>query len=111
MLNEKRLIDVSKTINHIQRHIDENVGQKNPVSCFVLGFIIKCLEQEPAVDVVEVKHGRWQPHYEIFDADPAVGILGGNYQTGWQCSVCGRYESIQEPYCNCGAKMDGDGDG
>jgi hypothetical protein len=54
MLNEKRLIDVSKIINHIQRHIDENVEQKNPVSCFVLGFIIKCLEQEPTVDAVEV---------------------------------------------------------
>lgn len=54
MANKKRLIDVSKIINHIQRHIDENVEQKNPVSCFVLGLIIKCLEQEPTVDAVEV---------------------------------------------------------
>lgn len=31
------------------------------------------------------ERGRWIPHYETFDADMAVGILGGNYQTGWQC--------------------------
>lgn len=54
------------------------------------------------------ERGRWIPHYETFDADMAVGILGGNYQTGWQCSVCGRYEPSKEPYCNCGADMRGE---
>ena len=54
------------------------------------------------------KRGRWIPHYETFDADMAIGILGGNYQTGWQCSVCGRYEPGKEPYCNCGADMRGE---
>ena len=62
----------------------------------------------PTVDAVEVVHGRWEPHYETFDEDKAVGVLGGEYQTGWLCSVCGRYEPTEEPYCNCGAKMDGD---
>lgn len=23
----------------------------------------------------------------------------------YKCSVCGRRESVKEPYCNCGAKM------
>lgn len=100
MANEKRLIDKKSAWKTAQRIYSDPV---------LLHAIKNTLDTTPTVDVVEVKHGRWQPHYEIFDADPAVGILGGNYQTGWQCSVCGRYESIQEPYCNCGAKMDGDG--
>jgi hypothetical protein len=101
MANEKRLIDVSKTINHIQRHIDENVEQKNPVSCFVLGFIIKCLEQEPTVDAVEVVHGRWEPRTD------AIGFV--------RCSVCHDCNVYDDwvdgkrwAYCpNCGAKMRG----
>ena len=27
--------------------------------------------------------------------------------TGYYCSVCGGYEGRREPYCHCGAKMDG----
>ena len=66
-----------------------------------------CIRDFPTADVVEVVHGEWKPHYETFDEDKAVGLLGGEYQTGWQCSVCGRYEPSEEPYCNCGAKMGG----
>ena len=25
----------------------------------------------------------------------------------YKCSLCGRIENDKEPYCNCGAKMDG----
>lgn len=57
-------------------------------------------------DAVEVVHGRWLPDMEEFDDDPAVGIRGGVFQTGWKCSICGRTEQTKEPYCNCGAKMD-----
>lgn len=103
MANEKKLIDANALIEKLQ----EAVTHKG-MGAAIAGVLIRYIKKLPTVDVVEVKHGRWQPHYEIFDSDPAVGILGGNYQTGWQCSVCGRYESIQEPYCNCGAKMDGD---
>ena len=49
---------------------------------------------EPAADVVEVRHGRW--------------IEDGNYQ---YCSECGEEHSwvdYRAPYCDiCGAKMDG----
>lgn len=92
MANEKRLIDVSKTINRIQMYIDENVEQKNPVSCFVLGLIIKCLEQEPAVDAVEVvrckdcKHSVWDEENEMWkcvesaDYDEYSGEWFGFYE-------------------------------
>ena len=39
-----------------------------------------------------VKHGRWIDKV-----------------TCYVCSLCGRVERLQEPYCNCGARMDGDG--
>ena len=112
MANEKQLIDDNELIDRLTKYTGfrGNCEDCTDIDC-VDCIIENAIKNAPTVDAVEVKHGRWQPHYEIFDADPAVGILGGNYQTGWQCSVCGRYESIQEPYCNCGAKMDGDADG
>lgn len=27
--------------------------------------------------------------------------------TEYRCPFCGRWERIKQPYCNCGAKMDG----
>lgn len=82
--------------------------QKWDSGCWIRYKLFKdCLEKQPTADVVKVVHGEWEPHYETFDEDKAVGLLGGEYQTGWKCSVCGRYEPSKEPYCNCGAKMDG----
>lgn len=72
--------------------------------------IVSDIENLPAADVAPVRHGRWLPEIEEFDDDPAVGIRGGFAQTGWKCSACGRHEPEKEPYCNCGAKMDGGGD-
>lgn len=65
----------------------------------------------PSADVEPVVHGEWLPDMEEFDDDPSVGLKGGLFQTGWKCSVCGRREQLTEPYCNCGAKMDGGADG
>ena len=67
----------------------------------VLPIIEKRIDNLPAVDAVEVKHGRWIEGERYMDED------------GWvypvYCSLCGRYEDEREPYCNCGARMDGDG--
>ena len=107
MANEKRLIDVNKVINSMQKCLDEEPDKKYSVAYFTFESIIECLKQEPTVDAVEVVHGRWLPYMEEFDDEPAVGIRGGVFQTGWKCSICGRTEQTKEPYCNCGAKMDG----
>ena len=116
MAAEKRLIDANG------RHTINAVDLTGFILCFNDGIIsvvdrfghVACefyADDIPTVDAVEVVPGRWEPHYETFDSDPDLGIFGGNCQTGWQCSVCGRYEPDKEPYCNCGAKMDGDGNG
>lgn len=60
------------------------------------------LESQPAVDVVEVRHGKWQPCFE----DWREQIKGD------ECSICGfRHYGIKIRnflFCpNCGAKMDG----
>lgn len=63
------------------------------------------LEDTPAADVAEVKHGKWKPCFEDWR----------NQIEGDECSVCGFRQygtSIRTyHYCpNCGARMDGDGE-
>lgn len=52
----------------------------------------------PAADVALVRHGRWIAY---LDGD---SIMPDRY---YKCNRCGRTERIKEPYCHCGAKMDG----
>ena len=52
----------------------------------------------PAADVAPVVHGRW---ISFLDGDH---IMPERY---YRCSRCGRVESRLQPYCPCGAKMDG----
>lgn len=56
------------------------------------------IEALPAADVAPVVHGRW---ISFLDGDH---IMPERY---YQCSRCGRVESRLQPYCHCGAKMDG----
>ena len=50
----------------------------------------------PTIEAEPVKHGRWKP------------VKLTRRTTEYKCSVCGRWERTnKEPYCNCGAKMDG----
>lgn len=63
----------------------------------------------PATDVAPVVHGCWEL------------IRGGEFTSAFKCSVCGRrvcvscdsektlfYLKDRYPYCNCGAKMNGE---
>lgn len=56
------------------------------------------IEDAPAADVAPVVHGRW---ISFLDGDH---IMPERY---YRCSRCGRVESRRQPYCHCGAKMDG----
>lgn len=60
--------------------------------------IIQALSEAPAADVEPVRHGVW-----IERSDK--GIL--NMRCPYMCNICGRVEAVKEPYCNCGARMDG----
>jgi rubrerythrin len=56
------------------------------------------------VDAVEVVHGRW------IEKEYVDEPYGGYYL--FHCSECGIPNARERNYCpNCGAKMDGDGNG
>ena len=102
MENEKRLIDVDKVINAMQKCLDESPDKKDSVAYFAFESIITALKQEPTVDAVEVVHGRWKYYHKqniavctncSFERD-----LDANFGKAVSCP-------------NCGAKMDGDGNG
>jgi hypothetical protein len=66
----------------------------------ILG-VVSTIENTPAADVVEVKHGEW------------IGRCGTGQYDDYYCSLCGMYEEgtrnrkFLGKYCpNCGAKMD-----
>ena len=69
--------------------------------------VLDSINEVPAVDAVEVKHGRW------ILAKPRVKGRNATYR----CTACGKLRSsyyndvFQWEYCPCGAKMDGDGNG
>ena len=91
MENEKRLIDANaikyRTIGCGGWGRPEEVVDKYDI------------EKMPTVDAVEVVHGSWK-HARYTEAPLYV------------CSECDKPEYKQHRYCpNCGAKMDGDGNG
>jgi hypothetical protein len=92
-----RLIDAQPIVKFIMD------GLNNPDKMKALGHdaieILAEIEYAPTVDAVEVVHGRWEKH--------------GKHD--WRCSACRigvPYSFTGHTYChNCGAKMDGDGNG
>ena len=67
----------------------------------------------PAADVVAVRHGEWVEQIKEtlipveYDSN---GDLILHKVIQYQCNLCGRIEGKKEPYCNCGANMDGKGE-
>ena len=84
MVNKKRLIDA-------------NAVDYENIMCSLsqLRWLNAIIEAQPTVDAVEVVHGEW-------------AIVGD----ACVCSVCNKWAVQDYHYCpNCGAKMDGDGNG
>jgi hypothetical protein len=54
MATEKRLIDINKVIDQMQKCIDESPYTRDAIASYTFGAIIKCLKKEPTVDAVEV---------------------------------------------------------
>jgi DNA-directed RNA polymerase subunit RPC12/RpoP len=104
MVNKKRLIDANdyKDVLYAKRN---NPSIRNGIQS-----AMRMLEKQPTVDAVEVVHGEW----EVIEDDYFDLVE-------MKCSVCGvsyGFEDYEDDtpknyhYCpNCGAKMDGDGNG
>ena len=99
MANEKRLIDANALMKAIRSF--RWVGPPNTLK-LMFEYLRLIIRDEPTVDAVEVVHGRW---IELPSMAPEH-----------KCSECGQsyewWEVSEAHYCpNCGAKMDGDGNG
>ena len=73
--------------------------------------IVREIENVPAEDVVEVKHGKWLTCYEyairLGETNPyRLGIA--EHDKIWHfCSLCEQQIKFKHNFCpNCGAKMD-----
>lgn len=111
MANEKRLIDANALMDAFRSYMVERydkekcVSEENCKTCEKSCLWRKIVTVAPTVDAVEVVHGRWIEDYETFVQDN--GYESEPIHTGFLCSVCGRHSCSIEPYCHCGAKMDG----
>lgn len=88
------------TIKRIKEVYCIGCNSYNGVRCRACGTgdAIDVIEDAPAADVAPVVHARW------------VSFLDGDHimpERYYRCSRCGRVESRRQPYCHCGAKMDG----
>lgn len=88
------------TIKRIHEVYCASCDSYHGVRCRVCrtGDAIDIIGDAPAADVAPVVHARW------------VSFLDGDHimpERYYRCSRCGRVESRRQPYCHCGAKMDG----
>ena len=80
--------------------------------CVILG-VVETIRAMKAADVATVVHGRWlkeekETYCPIQYGEDGEPIL--HKYTRYICSLCGRNSGMLEPYCHCGAKMDGGAD-
>lgn len=64
----------------------------------------------PTADVAPVVHGKWlekeeETYCPVLYGENAEPIL--HKYTRCICNLCGRSSTVPEPYCHCGARMDG----
>jgi hypothetical protein len=109
---EKEKAEVRTMDEYIEKHkavnlltaLENEFQQFKPFKGFEHAMYRKLCETEiaigklPAADVVPMVHGKW---ISFLDGDH---IMPERY---YRCSRCGRVESRRQPYCHCGAKMDG----
>ena len=100
----KRLIDANDALEKLEK-AEQEMMVVSMVGCKAVPMhgVIEFIKTRPTVDAVEVVHGNnLKDHYSAFE-----------------CSICGwedwdtlTADTSKYNYCpNCGAKMDGDGNG
>lgn len=46
-------------------------------------------------DFVEIKNMKWKRHYYV-----SQSLMGGKYEDGWICSVCGKHSYSRKEICD-----------
>lgn len=100
-----RYVDIEPIITNIRRNLMPNVDEAGTVTVEnAERYFLRLLETAPAADVTKTKHGTWNIDTEYYDDDYSEC----NVRSVFVCSICSRTERTRQPYCNCGAKMDGE---
>lgn len=86
-----KIINADELIDYLESELDI---WKHPES---LDWAIGKIKHWETLDAAIVLHAKWIPY---LDGDH---IMPERY---YMCSYCGRTERRQEPYCNCGRRMD-----
>lgn len=87
------------------RYIDAEKADVESISCFYgsecrIEDVQEWLDEQPTVDVVEVKRGKWEKRTFI--------VFDNEIKDSYHCSECNTTWDTATNYCpNCGAKMDG----
>ena len=118
--NETRLIDANALMYAFRKYMAERfdsercVSEENCMVCDRVCLWRRIVKDAPTVDAVEVVHGTWLDWH----GNP---VSPDEFYRWWRCSECKYqyvfYEAVKREhfpsnYCpNCGAKMDGDGNG
>lgn len=79
-------------------------AMKYPDGMFDCEDVINSIESAPTADVAPVVHGEW---ITCCNEPRLTSTSAGASKFWFECSLCGRQETQKEPYCHCGAKMDG----
>ena len=105
MANEKRLDLIDRNALLERENKAYLIARQHPSGAAMFAIIHRTLQdllkQAPTVDAVEVVHGRW------YEEDGET-----EWECHYRCSECFTRSYELTNYCpNCGAKMDGDGNG
>jgi hypothetical protein len=108
MANEKRLIDAYALKERLLK-LEASGGHKyyrKGMDDTLHHHMPNIIDKQPTVDAVEVVRVRWE---KTLVPD---GYVQKASRLRKKCSVCGWTNACRYKYCpNCGAKMDGDGNG
>lgn len=70
-----------------------------------IGYTLEQTEETTVVDAADVRHGEWVRTTRAPKSTDGYYFWNAPLETVFVCSECGRVELVEEPYCNCGAKM------
>ena len=127
MANEKRLIDAMDTVTKISKAVTPliNSGANDEWVCQrIYDKVLNCIAEATTVDTVEVVRGRWlydsgtERHFCSACNEYALSATTQEQveDYDWEENLVFHLEPVTKEfwtdYCpNCGAKMDGDGNG
>lgn len=100
-----QLIDANALIREECGSCDGHCNTFDGEECLKCTSHNKCqlreaIDDADTVDAEIVRHGEWL-------STALVDQKGRVIVEQYKCSLCGRHEYQKEPYCHCGAKMDG----